>query len=73
MHMNLKNLNKIGDISRKFKSPKMTSEDMENPNRPFQRNYKSCQKVVGIRPRLYHEYMKPTKDFKEWKIPMLLK
>lgn len=33
--MNLKNLNKIGDIFRKFKLLKMILEDMENLNRLF--------------------------------------
>lgn len=55
MHMDLKNLNGMGNSSKKFKSPKMTSEIVENLNRPFQRNYKSYQKVVGIRPRLLYE------------------
>lgn len=60
----------MDDISRKYKSPKITLECTENLNRPFQRNYESYQKVAAIRPRLY---MKPTKIFKEQKISMLLK
>lgn len=45
MHKDLKNLNKMNDISRKLKSPKMTSEGIGNLNRPFQNNYESYQKL----------------------------
>ena len=57
----------MDNISKKFKSPKITSEGIENLIRPFQRNHKSCRHWAQTMLS-----MKPTNNFKEQRISVLL-